>query len=170
MATDPTKLDDLEMLSLLAQGLISYIERVMAGEKDPFPYPDTLLRGFNQLILTCTLRDVPRAERPTSIPAFVMTWAILPLTEWTVKLDISADMLVAGDSLLDPDYDGRPSALCRKLSRGEMISLTATGVTIANRTANPKYYSCRSRIESVCGSDDIERRLDALCASKTSAI
>lgn len=52
------------MLSLLAVGLIRCMERVMAGEKDPFPYPDTLLRGFNQLILTCALRDVPRAERP----------------------------------------------------------------------------------------------------------
>ena len=40
MATDPTKLDDLEMLSLLAGGLIPYTERVEAGEKDPFPYPD----------------------------------------------------------------------------------------------------------------------------------
>jgi hypothetical protein len=81
MATDPTKLDDLEMLSLLAHGLIPYMERVAAGEKDPFPYPDTLLRGFNQLILTCALRDVPRAERLASIPEFVTTWAILPLAE-----------------------------------------------------------------------------------------
>jgi len=32
-----------------------------------------------------------------------------------------------------------------------------------------KYYSCRSRIETVCGSDDIEPLLDAPCASKTSA-
>ncbi len=67
MATDPTKLDDLEMLSLLAVGLIPYTGRVAAGEKDPFPYPDTLLRGFNQLILTCALRDVPKAQRPASI-------------------------------------------------------------------------------------------------------
>ncbi len=35
MATDPTKLDDLEMLSLLAIGLIPCMERVAAGEKDP---------------------------------------------------------------------------------------------------------------------------------------
>jgi hypothetical protein len=62
MASDPTKLDDLEMLSLLAHGLIPYMERVVAGEKDPFPYPNTLLCGFNQLLLTCALRDVPRAE------------------------------------------------------------------------------------------------------------
>ena len=120
MATDPTKLDDLEMLSLLAVGLILYMGRVAAGEKDPFPYPDTLLRGFNQLILTCALRDVPRAERPISIPAFVTTWAILLLTEWAVKLDIPADVFTTGDHLLDPDYDGKPTALCRKLSRGKV--------------------------------------------------
>ncbi len=147
MASDPTKLDDLEMLSLLATGLIPYMGRVMAGEKDPFPYPDTLLRGFNQLILTCALRGLPRAERPTSIPAFVATWAILPLAKWAVKLDIPADVFIMGDSasapgyglrLLDPDYDGRPTALCRKLSRGEVMPRTAKGATIANRTANPK--------------------------------
>ena len=120
MATDPTKLGDLEMLSLLAHGLIPYMEQVEAGEKDPFPYPNTLLRGFNQLILTCALRDLPRAQRPASIPEFVATWARLPLAEWAVKLDIPADVFTTGDHLLDPDYDGKPTALCRKLSRGKV--------------------------------------------------
>ena len=146
MVSDPTKLDDLEMLSLLAHGLIPYMERVAAGEKDPFPYPDALLRGFNQLILTCALQDVPRAERPTSIPKFVATWAVLPLAEWGVKLDIPADMLVVGDSasahaglrLLDPECDGEPTALCRKLSRGEAMPSAIKRATIVDRTANPK--------------------------------
>lgn len=39
MACDLTKLDDLEMLSLLALGLTAYMKRVAAGEKDPFPLP-----------------------------------------------------------------------------------------------------------------------------------
>jgi hypothetical protein len=138
MATDPTKLDDLEMLSLLAHGLIPYMGRVATGEKDPFPYPDTLLCGFNQLILTCALRDVPRAQRPKSIPEFVATWATLPLAEWNLKLDISADVFTTGARLLDPECDGSPTALCRKLSRGEVIPRTAKGATIADRTANPK--------------------------------
>jgi pPIWI_RE three-gene island domain Y len=102
---------------------------VVAGEKDPFPYPNTLVCGFNQLILTCALRDVPRAQRPKSIPEFVTTWAILPLAEWSVKLDIPAGVFIAGDRLLDPEYSGNPTALCKKLSRGEAI---------ANRTGNPK--------------------------------
>ena len=122
MATDPTKLNDLEMLSLLAVGLIPYMKQVEAGEKDPFPYPNALLRGFNQLILTCALRDVPKAQQPASIPEFVSTWAILPLAKWGVKLDVPADMLVANNPLLDPNYDDRPTALCRKLSRGEVIA------------------------------------------------
>lgn len=129
MASDPTKLDDVEMLSLLALGLISFMLQVKAGEKDPFPYPEALLCGFNQLSLICALRDVPRAQHPTSIPDFVTTWAILPLAEWSVKLDIPADMLATGDRLLDPECDGSPTVLCRKLSRGEAI---------ANRTAKPK--------------------------------
>lgn len=129
MASDPTKLDDLEMLSLLAFGLIPFMERVMAGEQDPFPYPEALLCGFNQLSLICALRDVPRAQRPTSIPNFVATWAILPLSEWGVKLDIPADMFIVGDRLLDPECDGEPTALCRKLSRGEAISLRAVNTT-----------------------------------------
>ncbi len=146
MVSGPIKLDDLEMLSLLAVGLIPYMKQVEAGEKDPFSYPDTLLGGFSQLLLTCALRDVPRAERPTSIPAFVATWAILPLTEWAVNLDIPADVFITGDSasahaglrLLDPDYDGRPTELCRKLSRGEVMPRTAKRATIADRTANAK--------------------------------
>ena len=138
MATDPTKLDDLEMLSLLANGLIPFMERVSAGEKDPFPYPNTLLRGFNQLILACALRDIPRTQQPASIPKFVSIWAILPLTEWAVKLDIPADVFIAGDRLLDPDYDSKPTALCRKLSRGEVMPWTAKGATIVAKVVKPK--------------------------------
>ena len=92
----------------------------------------------NQLILTCALRDVPRAERPTSISEFVANWAILPLAEWIVKLDIPADVFIAGDRLLDPDYDGSPTALCRKLSRGEIIPLTVNGASIVNKVVNLK--------------------------------
>lgn len=121
MASDPMKPDDLEMLSLLALGLIPFMEQVMAGEKDPFPYPKALLCGFNQLLLLCALRDVPRAQRPKSIPEFVATRAILSLSEWGVELDIPADILATGDRLLDPECDSRPTALCKKLSRGEAI-------------------------------------------------
>lgn len=84
MISDPTKLNDIEMLSLLALGLIPHMERVIAGEQNPFPYPDALLCGFNQLLLTCALRDVPRAQRPASIPEFITTWGVLPLSEWCV--------------------------------------------------------------------------------------
>lgn len=138
MPSDPTKLDDLEMLSLIAYGLIPYMEQVMVGGKDPFPYPDALLRGFNQLVLICALRDVSKAQQPASIPAFVTTWAILPLTEWAVNLDIPAGVFITGDRLLDPAYDGEPTALCRKISQGEVMPQTAKGATIADRTANPK--------------------------------
>ena len=64
--------------------------------------------------------------------------ASLPLAEWGVKLDVSANMLVVGDRLLDPDYVGRPTALCRKPSRGEVMPLTVKGAAIADRTANLK--------------------------------
>lgn len=137
MANDPTKLDDLEMLSLIAHGLIPYMERVMAGEKDPFPYPDALLRGFNQLILACALRDVPKVQQPASIPEFVATWAILPLSEWAVKLDVPADMLVVGDHLLDPEYGGNPTVLCRRLSRGEAMPSVAKKAINVDKVINP---------------------------------
>ena len=122
MTSDPTKLNDIEMLSLLALGLIPYMERVIAGEKDPFPYPHALLCGFNQLILTCALRDVPRAQRPTSIPEFIATWGVLPLSEWCVKLEVPVDLFTTDKRLLDPEYDGRPTQLCKKLSRGEAVA------------------------------------------------
>lgn len=121
MISDPTKLNDIEMLSLLAVGLIPHMERVIAGEQDPFPYPDALLCGFNQLILTCALRDVPRAQRPGSIPEFIVTWGVLPLSEWDVKLDLPAGLFTPSDRLLDPDCDSRPTALCQRLSRGEVF-------------------------------------------------
>jgi hypothetical protein len=84
------------------------------------------------------LRDVPKAQQPASIPEFVSTWAILPLAKWGVKLDVPADRLTAGDRLLDPDYDGRPTALCRKLSRGEVMPLTVKGSTIVAKVVKPK--------------------------------
>ncbi|KJH69650.1 hypothetical protein UH38_22740 [Aliterella atlantica CENA595] len=62
------------------------------------------------------MRGVPRAQRPTSIPEFVATWAILPLAEWGVKLDVPADVFVVGDRLLDPAYDVRPTVLSQRLS------------------------------------------------------
>lgn len=122
MISDPTKLDDMEMLSLLALGLIFHMERVFAGEKDPFPYPDALLCGFNQLLLTCALRDVPRAQRPSSIPEFIATWGIMPLSEWCVKLNVPVDLLTTDERLLDPECDGRPTQLCQKLSRLEVVA------------------------------------------------
>ena len=71
MVYNPTQLNHLEILALLADGLICYLKRVRAGEKEPFPYPDSLLRGFNQLSIACTLQGVDRAKRPHNIPAFI---------------------------------------------------------------------------------------------------
>lgn len=122
MTSDPTKLNDIEMLSLLAVGLIPHMEQVIAGEKDPFPYPDTLLCGFNRLLLTCALRDVPRAQRPASIPEFIATWGVLSLSEWCVKLEVPADLFTADERLLDPECESRPTQLCKQLSRGEAVA------------------------------------------------
>ena len=118
MSYDPTQLDDLEMLELLALGLIPYMDEVLAGEASPFPYPESLLRGFNQLCLTCALRDVERKERPKSIPEFVQMWGPLPLSEWPLKLEVLANVLTAGDRLLDPELEGRPTQLCYQLGKG----------------------------------------------------
>ena len=117
MTYDPTQLNDLEMLSLIAKGLIPYLEQVMAGEKNPFPYPEDLLRGFNQLCLACALRDLARAQRPKSIPEFVATWGLLPLLEWPLKLDLPVDVLMVDDRLIDSDFDGRPTIFCHQLSQ-----------------------------------------------------
>jgi hypothetical protein len=116
MSYDPTKLDDLEMLSLLARGLISYLEQVRAGEKEPFPYPDALLRGFNQLCLTCALQAVERAKRPSSIPDFVETWGRLPLAEWPLRLEIPSYTFTADDCLIEPNVDAFPTPLCFELA------------------------------------------------------
>jgi len=43
------------MLSLLAGGLIPYLQQVRAGKTNPFPYPDELLHGFNELLIASTV-------------------------------------------------------------------------------------------------------------------
>ena len=126
MSYDPTQLDDLEMLQLIALGLIPYMDEVLAGETNPFPYPEPLLRGFNQLCLTCALRDVERKERPKSIPEFVQMWGPLPLSEWPLKLEVLADVLAYGDRLLDPDFDSRPTQLCYQLVKGASDNCVST--------------------------------------------
>ena len=116
MTYHPTKLDYLEILSLLARGLIDYLERVRAGEKDPFPYPDYLLRGFNQLGIACVLQGIERAKRPSSVPEFVTTWGIQPLGEWPLKLEIDSPTFSRDDYLIEPEQQDRPTQLCYKLA------------------------------------------------------
>ncbi len=124
MTYDPTKLDDLEMLSLLARGLISYLERVRAGETEPFPYPDTLLRGFNQLCLACALQAVDRAKRPSSIPDFVETWGTCPLVEWPLKLEIPSYRFTSSDRLIEPTRNDFPTLLCFELGFAPIASIS----------------------------------------------
>jgi hypothetical protein len=117
---DPTQLDESEILHLVASGLISYMEAVLAGEADPFPYPEALVRGFNQLSLACALQDVARQERPASIPQFVREWGQRPLLDWPLKLKLLQEVLTQSDRLLDPECDGRPTQLCYQLGKGTL--------------------------------------------------
>ena len=117
MNYDPAKLDHLEIISLLAKGLIEYFTRVTAGEEDPFPYPEALIRGFNQLNIACALQDVERVKRCKSIPEFVYNWGILPLTAWSIQLEITPYTLTGDDYLIDPDL-GLPTQLCQQLAQG----------------------------------------------------
>ena len=117
MSYDPAKLDHLEILLLLAKGVIEYFTRVTAGEEDPFPYPETLLRGFNQLNIACALQGVERAKRPKSIPEFVQSWGRLPLTAWSMRLEIVPYTFTENDYLIDPDL-GLPTQLCQQLAQG----------------------------------------------------
>lgn len=112
---NPAQLNHAEILSLLARGLIEYLERVSAGEVDPFPYPDALLRGFNQLLIACALQEVDRAKRPKSIPEFVQIWATLPLVAWPLKLQTPYSFTV-DDYLVEPDLGDSPTQLCQRLA------------------------------------------------------
>ena len=115
MTYNPAHLNHLEILSLLAEGLIEYLERIRAGEVDPFPYPNALLRGFNQLLIACALQDVDRAKRPRSIPESVQSWASLPLVAWPLKLKTPRSFSVE-DYLIEPDLGDRPTQLCDRLA------------------------------------------------------
>ena len=117
MSYDPTKLDHLEILSLLARGVIQYLERVEAGEKDPFPYPEVLIRGFNQLNIACALAGVERAKRSKSIPEFVETWGRMPLSRWSLRLEIVSYTFTDNDYLIDLEL-GLPTQLCKDLAQG----------------------------------------------------
>jgi hypothetical protein len=124
MSYNPTQLDHLEILSLLSQGLICYLERVRAGETDPFPYPDALLRGFNQLGIACALQGVERAKRPRSILEFVKVWGTLPLSEWSLKLEIKDYQFTDEARLIEPDLDARPTQLCEELARFSCVGVS----------------------------------------------
>lgn len=124
MTYDPTKLDDLEMLNLLAKGLIDYLEQVRGGEKDPFPYPDALLRGFNQLAIACALQGVERAKRPKSIPEFVTIWGVLPLAAWPLQLDSLASYgFNSNDVLIELDSGNYPTRLCQEIAEIDKFNL-----------------------------------------------
>ena len=116
MAYNPTQQNHQEMLSLLAGGLIPYLEQVRAGELDPFPYPDELLRGFNQLLIACAVQEVDRAKRPKSISEFVQSWASLPLAAWPLQLETPCSF-TADDYLIEPDAGAYPTQLCEKLAQ-----------------------------------------------------
>ncbi len=116
MSYDPAKLNHSEILSLLASGVLEYFGRIRAGEKDPFPYPDPLIRGFNQLSIACALQNVERSKRPKGVIEFIETWGKLPLTKWALKLEV-ADAFAADDCLIKPDL-GKPTQLCQDLAQG----------------------------------------------------
>ena len=117
MSYDPTKLNHSEILSLLASGVLEYFGRIRAGEKDPFPYPDPLIRGFNQLSIACALQNVERSKRPKGVVEFVETWGKLPLTKWALKLEVADYAFTADDCLIKPDVS-KPTQLCKDLARG----------------------------------------------------
>ncbi|NEO31884.1 MAG: hypothetical protein F6K36_15895 [Symploca sp. SIO3C6] len=134
MTYDPTKLDDLEMLNLLAKGLIDYLEQVRGGEKDPFPYPDALLRGFNQLAIACALQGLERAKRPKSIPEFVEIWGALPLAAWPLQLDSLASYGFDGnDVLIEHDSGNYPTKLCQELAEIDNLCDCPTRAVQLNR-------------------------------------
>jgi hypothetical protein len=73
----------------------------------------------------------PERSESASIPEFIATWGILPLSDWCVKLDVPADLLTTDERLFDPDCDSRPTQLCQKLSRGEAMPSAVREATIA---------------------------------------
>lgn len=108
------------MLCLLASGLISYLQQVRAGETDTFPYPDELLRGFNQLLIACAVQEVDRSKRPKSISDFVQQWATLPLVAWPLRLE-TVESFGLDDYLIEPDAGAYPTQLCKKLGRRGVV-------------------------------------------------
>ncbi len=45
------------------------------------------------------------------------------MLEWPLKLEVPQDILTHDSRLLDPDLDGRPTQLCYKLAKGEVVKL-----------------------------------------------
>ncbi len=104
MTYNPAKLDERELLSLLAKGLMEYQKRLRSGETDPFPYPEALVRGFNQLNIACTLQGVKRSKRPKSIPEFVETWGKIPVTQWPLQMELVSYTFTANGCLIETDH------------------------------------------------------------------
>lgn len=103
-----TLMPDELTLHLVASGLIALAQQARERAALTLPYPPSLQRGLNRLVLTCLRRN----RQPPQGLMDLLTWCRQPLSTWGLELpDGSVD---GGEHLLDVQI---PTATCEAWAR-----------------------------------------------------
>ncbi len=94
-------------LCLIASGLIQLAPQSLEAGPLTLPYPDSLQRGLNRLVLTCLQRGLPPLQ---SVP-HLLDWCRLPLVDWPLDLAGEDFQPMPSDRLLDGQI---PTSLCHE--------------------------------------------------------
>lgn len=90
-------------LAMIATGVIRLYERVSAGKRIAYPYPDVLQKGLNRLTAAC----LKRGQRPPQGVVELLVWCQHPISEW--GLDLPTESLGEDDTLL---HNQMPTSFC----------------------------------------------------------
>lgn len=101
---EPQLMPDELTLRLIASGVIQLSEAVKNGQSLRLPYPHSLQRGLDRLVLKCLNRC---QAVPQGVPE-LLDWCRRPLSEWPLELPEDAGI---ADTLL---YGQIPTSICEE--------------------------------------------------------
>lgn len=90
---------------LIASGVLAVSEQRLQGRPLSVPYPPSLQRGLNRLVLAGIRQDM----RPVQHVPELLAWCEQPLAHWPLAL--AAQAVGPADTLL---LDGKPTAICQE--------------------------------------------------------
>lgn len=101
---EPQLMPDELTLRLIASGVIQLSETVKNGQSVTLPYPRTLQRGLDRLVLKC----LNQCQTPPQGVPELLDWCRRPLSKWPLELPEDAGI---ADTLLDGQI---PTSICEE--------------------------------------------------------